>query len=95
MKKILGNNQNFFLLQPTLLAYCSLRNSEYNQEKILVDVPVDFFTVKRGLDVSNLANVNASAIGKIFTGGLGGLEKTAVTPFCTHCITVFQMNNTA
>ena len=35
----------FFLLQPTLLAYCSLRNSEYNQEKMFV-VPVDFFTVK-------------------------------------------------
>jgi hypothetical protein len=31
--------------QPSLLAYCSLRNSQYNQEKMLV-VPVDFFMVK-------------------------------------------------
>ena len=35
----------FFWLQPTLLAYCSLRNSEYNQEKMLV-VPVDFFMIR-------------------------------------------------
>jgi hypothetical protein len=32
----------FFQLQPTLLAYCSLRNSKYNQEKMLV-VHIDFF----------------------------------------------------
>ena len=58
--------------------------------------PLIFSRLKSsGLDVSNLAKFNASALGKLFIGGLGGLEKTAVTPYCTHCITVFQMNNTA
>jgi hypothetical protein len=39
------NQHFFFRLQPTLLAYWSLRNSEYNQEEMLV-VPVDFSLVK-------------------------------------------------
>ena len=38
-KKSLGTTNIFLRLQPTLLAYCSLRNSEYDQEKMLV-VPV-------------------------------------------------------
>ena len=44
-KKSLGTTNIFLRLQPTLLAYCSMRNSEYNQKKMLV-VPVDFFMLK-------------------------------------------------
>jgi hypothetical protein len=40
-KKSLGTTNIFLRLQPTLLAYCSMRNSEYNQKK-----KVGCFTVK-------------------------------------------------
>ena len=47
----------FFRLQPTLLAYCSLRNSEYNQERNVGYLSIFLHLKSSGLDISDLAYV--------------------------------------